>query len=91
MGGRVVMVAAKMALVERSPLEPGDLVKHWTLAGNERGLAAAKNHHTRLGLALLLKSYGRSGRFPRGRSELHDDTVRVCRAAAWRERGVCGF
>jgi hypothetical protein len=84
------MVPRRWALVKRSPLEPGDLVKHWTLVGNERGLAAAKNHHTRLDLALLLKSYGKSGRFPRGRSELHDDTVRVCRAAAWRERGACG-
>jgi hypothetical protein len=36
---------------------------------------AAKNYDTQLGFALLLKFYGRFGRFPRGRSELHDDAV----------------
>lgn len=59
----------------RLPLELGDLVEHWTLVGTERDLVAAKNYDTQLGFALLLKFYGRFGRFPRGRSELHDDAV----------------
>jgi len=46
------------------PLELGDLVEHWTLAGTERDLAAGKNHGSPLGFALLLKFYGRFGRFP---------------------------
>lgn len=61
--------------MERPPLELGDLVEHWTLIGDERGLVAAKNSDTQLGFALLLKFYGRFGRFPRGRSDLHDDAV----------------
>lgn len=61
--------------MERPPLELGDLVEHWTLVGTERDLVAAKNYDTQLGFALLLKFYGRFGRFPRGRSELHDDAV----------------
>ena len=50
-------------------------------------LVAAKNSDTQLGFALLLKFYGRFGKYPRGRSELHDDAVEFV-AAAWRERGV---
>ena len=61
--------------MERPPLELGDLVEHWTLVGTERDLVAAKNYDTQIGFALLLKFYGRFGRFPRGRSELHDDAV----------------
>jgi len=61
--------------VERPPLELGDLVEHWTLVGAERDVVAAKNYDTQLGFALLLKFYGRFGRFPRGRGELHDDAV----------------
>jgi hypothetical protein len=61
--------------VERPPLELGDLVEHWTLVGTEHDLVAAKNYDSQLGFALLLKFYGRFGRFPRGRSELHDDAV----------------
>jgi TnpA family transposase len=61
--------------VERPPFELGDLVEHWTLVGKECGLVAAKNSDTQLGFGLLLKFYGRFGRFPRGRSELHDDAV----------------
>ena len=61
--------------MERPPLELGDLVEHWTLVGTERGLVAAKNYDSQLGFALLVKFYGRFGRFPRGRSELHDDAV----------------
>jgi hypothetical protein len=61
--------------VERPPLDLGDLVEHWTLVGDESGLADAKHFDSRLGFALLLKFYGRFGRFPRGRGELHDDAV----------------
>ncbi|WP_433258326.1 DUF4158 domain-containing protein [Streptosporangium sp. CA-135522] len=53
----------------------GDLVEHWTLVGAEQGLVAVKHRDTQLGFALLLKFYGRFGRFPRGRAELHDDAV----------------
>ncbi|MEN3612984.1 DUF4158 domain-containing protein [Plantactinospora sp. ZYX-F-223] len=53
----------------------GDLVEHWTVVGAEQDLVAAKHRDTRLGFALLLKFYGRFGRFPRGRAELHPDAV----------------
>ena len=52
-----------------------ELVEHWTLLDDERELAAGKRGPTRLGFALLLKFYAGTGRFPRGRSELADDTV----------------
>ena len=53
--------------MERPPLELGDLVEHWTLVGAERDLVAAKNYDSQLGFGLLLKFYGRFGRFPHGR------------------------
>jgi hypothetical protein len=53
----------------------GDLVEHWTLLDAERDLVAAKQRDTQLGFALLIKFYGRFGRFPRGRGELHPDAV----------------
>jgi hypothetical protein len=62
MGGQVVMPPRRWPLVERPPLELGDLVEHWTLAGNQRDLVARKNYDTQLGFALLLKFYGRFGR-----------------------------
>jgi hypothetical protein len=77
--------------VERPPLELGDLVEHWTLVGAERDLAAAKNYDTQLGFALLLKFYGRFGRFPRGRSELHDDTVEFVARQLGVSAGLVGF
>jgi len=52
-----------------------ELVEHWTLLDDERELAAGKRGPTRLGFALLLKFCAGTGRFPRGRSELADDTV----------------
>jgi hypothetical protein len=52
-----------------------ELVQHWTLLDDERELAAGKRGPTRLGFALLLKFCAGTGRFPRGRSELADDTV----------------
>lgn len=36
---------------------------------------SAKHLDTRLAFALLLKFYGRYGRFPRSRGELHPDVV----------------
>ena len=59
----------------RVPVDLGELVEHWTLLEDERGLIAGKRGATRLGFALLLNFYTREGRFPRGRSELPDDTV----------------
>ena len=56
-------------------MDPDELVQHWTLLDDERELAAGKRGPTRLGFALLLKFYAGTGRFPRGRSELADDTV----------------
>ena len=53
----------------------GDLVEHWTPVGAERDLVAAKQRDTQPGFALLIKFYGRFGRFPRGRGELHPDAV----------------
>jgi Domain of unknown function (DUF4158) len=53
----------------------GDLVEHWTLLDAERNLVVAKQRDTQLGFALLIKFYGRFGRFPRGRGELHPDAV----------------
>lgn len=61
--------------MNRSSLSLGDLVEHWTLIGAEQDLVAVKHRDTQLGFALLLKFYGRFGRFPRGRAELHDDAV----------------
>ena len=77
--------------MERPPLELGDLVEHWTLVGTERDLVAAKNYDTQLGFALLLKFYGRFGRFPRGRSELHDDAVEFVARQLGVGAGSVGF
>ena len=52
-----------------------ELVEHWTLLDDERELVAGKRGPTRLGFALLLKFYARTGRFPRGRAELDDEAV----------------
>lgn len=77
--------------MERPPLELGDLVEHWTLVGAERDLVAAKNHDFQLGFALLLKFYGRFGRFPRGRSEVHDDAVEFVARQLGVGAGSAGF
>jgi hypothetical protein len=61
--------------VARPPLSLGELIEHWTLVGNEVDLVSAKRQETRLTFALLLKFYGRYGRFPRSRGELHPDAV----------------
>lgn len=53
-----------------------DLVEHWTLLPAETNLLASKHDGaTKLAFALLLKFYGRYGRFPRGRTELRPEAV----------------
>ena len=60
----------------RLPDNFADLVEHWTLLPAETSLLAGKHEGaTKLGFALLLKFYGRYGRFPRGRSELKSEAV----------------
>ena len=59
----------------RAGLSLGELVEHWTLVGDELELVVAKHADTRLAFALLLKFYGRYGRFPRSRGELHPEAV----------------
>ena len=55
----------------RLPENFTDLVEYWTLLPAETDLLAGKHDGaTKLGFALLLKFYGRYGRFPRGRAEL---------------------
>jgi Domain of unknown function (DUF4158) len=62
--------------VTRLPDNFADLVEHWTLLPAETNLLAGKHEGaTKLGFALLLKFYGRYGRFPRGRSELKSEAV----------------
>ena len=52
---------------------------------------AAKNYDSELGFALLLKFYGRFGRFPHGRSELHDDAVEFVARQLGVDAGSVGF
>jgi len=47
--------------VGRSPVEVDELVEHWTVLEDEQQLVAGKRGATRLGFALLLKFYTRSG------------------------------
>jgi len=70
-----IALAAGWAGVGRSPVEVDELVEHWTVLEDEQQLVAGKRGATRLGFALLLKFYTRSGRFPRGRSELPQEAV----------------
>jgi len=64
-----------MGCVLRAPVEVDELVERWTVLEDEQQLVAGKRGATRLGFALLLKFYTRSGRFPRGRSELPQEAV----------------
>jgi hypothetical protein len=62
--------------VVRLPENFADLIEHWTLLPEETNLLAGKHDGpTKLAFALLLKFYGRFGRFPRGRAELRDEVV----------------
>ena len=67
------------------------MVEHWTLVGAERDLVVVKHPDTQLGFGLLLKFYGRFGRFPRGRSELHQDAVDFMAKQLGVEAGSLGF
>jgi len=58
---------------------PAELREHWSLRPPERALVdegraeiapGARDAHTRLGLACLLKAFQLEGRFPRGRAEV---------------------
>ena len=69
----------------------GDLVEHWTVVGAEQDLVAAKHRDTQLAFALLLKFYGRFGRFPRGRAELHNDAVEFVARQLGVDAGSLGF
>jgi hypothetical protein len=62
--------------VARLPEDFADLVEHWTLLPAELDLQAGKHDGaSKLAFSLLLKFYGRYGRFPRGRSELKREAV----------------
>src|SRR5260370_35823104 len=52
-----------------------ELIEHWTLIGEELGLLRGRAGPAKLALALWLKFFTQYGRFPDGRSELHDDAV----------------
>ena len=56
-------------------LELDELVEHWTLLDGEWELVAGKRGTTRLGFALMLKFYGRHGRFPDGDGDLPREVV----------------
>ena len=47
-----------------------ELAEQWMLAPDELALVANKAGPTRLGFAVLLKVFGRDGRFPRSRQEV---------------------
>jgi hypothetical protein len=60
----------------RLPENFPDLVEHWTLLPAELDLLAGKHDGaTKLAFALLLKVYGRYGRFPRGRADLKPEAA----------------
>jgi TnpA family transposase len=53
-----------------------ELVEHWTVLDDERGMVDEKRSAAgKLGFALLLKYYTRHGRFPRDRAEFPDEVV----------------
>lgn len=56
-------------------VELDELVEHFTLLPDEVALLRNKSGATRLGFALLLKFFGRRGRFPSGRGELPVEVV----------------
>lgn len=75
-----------------APLSLGELIEHWTLREDEAGLVAVKHGDSRLGFALLLRFYGRYGRFPRNRGELHPDAVEfVARAVGADPAELAGY
>lgn len=61
------------------------------MGGAEQDLVAAKHRDTQLAFALLLKFYGRFGRFTRGRAELHNDAVEFVARQLGVDAGSLGF
>jgi hypothetical protein len=62
-------------VADQASIDLDELVEHWTVLDDERALIDAKYGATRLGFALLLKSYTRHGRFPAGPADLPDAVV----------------
>jgi hypothetical protein len=60
----------------RQDWHPEELDRYWTLSGEERGLLANKTSATRLGFAILLKSFQFDGRFPARREDVSAGIVR---------------
>ncbi len=59
----------------RPDCHPNELALYWTLSQDERALLANKTGATRLAFALLLKLFGRDGRFPERRKEIAENIV----------------
>jgi len=75
-----------------APLSLGELIEHWTLREDEADLVAVKHGDSRLAFALLLRFYGRYGRFPRNRGELHPDAVEfMARAVGADQAELTGY
>ena len=56
-------------------LDDDELIRNWTLAGDELEQLSGRRGATKLGFALLLRFYAVHGRFPAGRSEIPDQAV----------------
>jgi uncharacterized protein DUF4158 len=54
----------------RQQWETEDLIDQWTLHAEERALLGNKTGATRLGFAVLLKYFQRTGRFPQHKNEV---------------------
>ena len=75
-----------------APLHLGELIEHWTLREDEAGLVAVKHGDSKLAFALLFRFYGRYGRFPRSRGDLHPDAVEfMARAVGADQAELAGY
>ena len=61
--------------MDPAAVDVDELVEFWSLLEIDREQLIGKRGATALGFALLLKHYSRHGRFPRGRSDLHDGVI----------------
>lgn len=68
-------ILGMMRCMESSAGGLDELIEFWTLLDEDRELLVGKRGSTALGFALLLKHFGRHGRFPRGRADLADAVV----------------
>jgi len=69
-----------------------ELIDSWTLLEDDRRLLRNnKSGASRVGFSLLLKFYGRHGRFPRGRGELPDEAVAYVGRQVGVPAGELGF